>query len=151
MAKVEGISSTIYELRQEGFEQGQHISLAPNALRILNNLGVLEKLRAIGNSYEELHFRNSRGGIIGTFHNGNENDYGFEAMRIHRRHVQQILVEECLAQGINIRNGMKLTSIHEGGDIAELTFENGETAQAQLVVGADGPPFSSPRTCCAAI
>jgi 2-polyprenyl-6-methoxyphenol hydroxylase-like FAD-dependent oxidoreductase len=138
LKKVEGVSCTIFELRQEGFEQGQHISLAPNALRVLNNLGVFEKLLAIGNSYEELHFRNARGGIIATFHNGNQTDYGFKAVRIHRRHVQQILVEECLSQGVNIRNGMKLTGIKEGKDIAELTFENGETAQAHLVVGADG-------------
>jgi 2-polyprenyl-6-methoxyphenol hydroxylase-like FAD-dependent oxidoreductase len=138
LLKVEGVSCTIYELRQDGFEQGQHISLAPNALRVLNNLGVLEKIQAIGNSYEELHFRNAQGGMIATFHNGNENDYGFKAMRIHRRHVQQILVEECLAQCINIRKGMKLISIQEGKDFAELSFENGETAQAHLVVGADG-------------
>ena len=104
----------------------------------MKHIGVFNKLQDIGNSYEELHFRNARGGLIDTFHNGSEKDYGFTAMRIHRCHVQQVLVEECLSQGIEIRHGMKLVGIREGEDMAELAFENGETAKAHLVIGTDG-------------
>ncbi|KAJ9633585.1 hypothetical protein H2204_006791 [Knufia peltigerae] len=134
------ITTRIYELRPEGYEQGQHISLAPNALRVLRNLGVYEKLTAIGNSYEELHLRNSIGGYIATFHNGHKRDYGFAAMRIHRRHVQRVLCEEAIARGVQIIHGMKLVKVTERSRDkgVELLFGNGQTESADMVVGTDG-------------
>ena len=134
------VTCTIYELRPEGYEQGQHISLAPNAMRVMANIGVLEKLQAIGNTYEELHLRNAKGARIATFNNGSKDKYGFSAMRIHRRHVQQVLIEECKAKGVEICHGMKLKSIREQHDRGQvdMTFENGQTVQADFVVGADG-------------
>lgn len=137
---VPTVKCTIYELRGEGYEQGQHISLAPNALRVMQHIGILEKLQKIGNSYEDLHLRNAGGGRIVTFHNGNKGDYGFAAMRIHRRDVQRVLIEECQAKGISIRHGMKIQSISEDSPDGKvkMRFANGETAQANFVVGADG-------------
>lgn len=134
------VHCTIYELRDEGFEQGQHISLAPNALRIMKHLGVFEKLQNIGNSYEELHLRNAKGSLIAAFNNGKESEYGFSAMRIHRRHVQQVLVEECLARGVKIVSNMKLESIIEDSreKNVQLSFSNGQTTRADFVAGADG-------------
>jgi 2-polyprenyl-6-methoxyphenol hydroxylase-like FAD-dependent oxidoreductase len=139
LLNVPGVKCTIYEMR-EGFEEGQHISLAPNSLRIMEHIGVLEALRAIGNSYEELHLRNAQGSILATFNNGHEAEYGYKAMRIHRRHVQRILVEQCQAKGVEIMSNMKLTTIEEpaSGSKVDLVFENGQIAKADLVVGADG-------------
>lgn len=137
---VPNVNCTIYEMRPEGFEQGQHISLAPNALRVTEHIGIFKKLEGIGNSYEELHFRNARASPIATFHNGKKSDYGYAAMRIHRRHVQQTLVEECLTKKIKIVSGMKLKSIHEERETTkvQITFENGQTALADFVAGVDG-------------
>lgn len=144
LLRYPGITTKIYELRPEGYEQGQHISLAPNALRVLKNIGVYEKLTAIGNSYEELHLRNSSGGYIATFHNGHKRDYGFAAMRIHRWHVQQVLCDEAIARGIEIVHGMKLKTITEekstgkAGAQVQMLFDNGQSATADMVVGTDG-------------
>ena len=140
LKRLEGVSPTIFELRPEGYEQGQHISLAPNALRVMQHIGVFEKLKATGYSYKELHGSNAQGARIATFFNGSEKLYGYKAMRIHRRDVQRILTEEVESQGFEIRHGMKLASIRETGaaDKVELTFQNGQTAQADFVIGSDG-------------
>lgn len=140
LLKYPEITTIIYELRPEGYEQGQHISLAPNALRVLQNIGVYGKLMEIGNSYEELHLRNSSGGYIATFHNGHKVHYGVAAMRIHRRHVQRILCETAIARGIKIVHGMKLVKVTEPskGMPVQLSFENGQTESADMVVGTDG-------------
>ena len=139
LKKVEGISTTIFELRPEGFEQGQHISLGPNALRVMDHVGVMEKLKAIGYSYEQLHFTNTQGSRIATLFNGNEQLYGYKAMRIHRREVQRVLMEEVEAQKIEIRWGMRLTSLRDTeDDKVELGFQNGQSAQADFVIGTDG-------------
>lgn len=137
---IPGVTCTIYEVRPEGYEQGQHISLAPNALRVMDHIGVLKKLEAIGNTYEQLHFRNAHGARLATVYVGEKKKYGYGAMRIHRRHVQQVLVEECNAKGVLIRHGMKLAKIREDETKGQviMTFANGETAQANIVVGIDG-------------
>ncbi|KIX01300.1 uncharacterized protein Z518_09025 [Rhinocladiella mackenziei CBS 650.93] len=140
LLKVPGITCTIYELRPEGYEQGQHISLAPNAMRIMKHIGVIEKLNAIGHTYEALHLCNAKGARIATFHNGHEKEYGFGAMRVHRRYVQQVLIEECKAKGVEIRHGMKLKEIreYEAKRTVEMIFTSGQTAQADFIVGVDG-------------
>jgi 2-polyprenyl-6-methoxyphenol hydroxylase-like FAD-dependent oxidoreductase len=140
LVNVPDITCTIYELRGEGYGEGQHISLAPNALRIMKNIGVLEKLEAVGNTYEKLYFRNAAGAVVATFNVGDRESYGFGAMRIHRRFVQQVLVEECKAKGIKVRHKMKLVKVHEeeGKGKVTMKFSNGKFAQADFVVGIDG-------------
>jgi 2-polyprenyl-6-methoxyphenol hydroxylase-like FAD-dependent oxidoreductase len=105
----------------------------------MKHIGVYDRLKEIGNSYEELNFSNAQGTRLATFLNGGEQLYGCKAMRIHRREVQRVLVEEVQAQGIEIQHGMKLKSIQETeAEIVELNFENGQKVQAHLVIGTDG-------------
>ncbi|KPI45752.1 6-hydroxynicotinate 3-monooxygenase [Cyphellophora attinorum] len=138
------ITTTIYEARPHGsIEEGQHISLAPNALRVLSHIGVSAKLNAIGNSYEELGLRNAAASKIAEFDNGSVDRYGFTAMRIHRRHVARVLVEECEQRGVRMRWGVKLKGLVEREDgRVEMRFAEadgkGVKEVADLVVGADG-------------
>ncbi|OQU95010.1 FAD binding domain-containing protein [Cladophialophora immunda] len=140
LLNVPGVTCTVYELRGEGYEEGQHISLAPNALRVMKNIGVFEKLEAIGNTYEKLYFRNAAGAVVAAFNVGDKERYGFGAMRIHRRFVQEVLVEECKAKGIKIQHNMKLLKVHEEESKGKvtMTFANGQTAHADFVAGVDG-------------
>jgi salicylate hydroxylase len=138
------VTTTIYEARPHGsIEEGQHISLAPNALRVLSHVGVAEKLGAIGNSYEGLGLRNATANKIAEFDNGSVDRYGFAAMRIHRRHAARVLVDECEERGVGMRWGVKLKGLLEREDgRVEMRFagEGGKevTEVADLVVGADG-------------
>ncbi|KAF2163791.1 hypothetical protein M409DRAFT_37178 [Zasmidium cellare ATCC 36951] len=131
----------IYESRPEGYPQGQHISLAPNAMRILSHIpGLIPKLQNLGFEYEKLHFRNSNGGRIATFDNGGVDAYGFPAMRIHRRALLEVLTGVCEEKGVEIWYNMKLEGIQEEGQEGrvKMRFQGGEEAEADFVVGVDG-------------
>lgn len=48
------------------------------------------------------------------------------------------LLEKAQAQGVEVHFGMKLADLREGDIGVELTFANGQTTEADFVVGADG-------------
>jgi 2-polyprenyl-6-methoxyphenol hydroxylase-like FAD-dependent oxidoreductase len=138
LKKLHGMSCTIYE-RQTGVEErGVNIALAPNAIRVLQHIGVYHILREHGCTYETLAVSNSRGQELGSLLHGSEKYYNYSALRVHRAKVQKALLAEAKSQDIHVNFGMKLTDLEEDDTSVKLTFANGQTAQADFVVGADG-------------
>ena len=115
-----------------------NIALAPNAVRVLQHVGVYHKLRDEGCSYEQLAILNAHGQQLGRLLNGSEKYYNYAALRIHRAKVAKALLEECEEQGVDVNYGMKLTGIEENATGTKLNFDNGQTAEADFTVGADG-------------
>ncbi|KAK9235883.1 hypothetical protein V1525DRAFT_434239 [Lipomyces kononenkoae] len=146
------IPCVLFELRTPDSQQGGNIALAPNALRVLDHLGIYDRLRLLGYNYEELGFTNGSGMILGKLWNGSQKVYNFPALRIHRSIVKEELIRECEKKGIEIRWGKKCTGVEEEREgSAVVRFEDGETVEAQFVVGADGihskiRPFMFPGT-----
>ena len=134
-----GIEATIYETRDEAFASGGNIALAPNALRVLDHIGVFDKIRTQGFNYEELSFTNGAGVTLGDFLNGSQKVYSFQALRIHRTIVRDALREQCKMRGIQIHYGMRCTGIQEedGKDTVTVSFADGNFVVANFVIGAD--------------
>ena len=136
---MHGISCTIYELRPGPDDRGTNIALTPNALRVLQHVGVYDTLRRQGYNYEELALSNGYGQQLANFLNGSEKLYNFCSLRIHRNKVQKALLDEVQAQNIQVCYGMKLLEVNElVGAGVELAFDNGQSVKADFVIGADG-------------
>lgn len=150
--KKHGIQSEIFEVRQPNYYKGGNIALAPNALRVLDHIGIFDRIRTKGFNYEELAFSNGSGQTLGQFFNGNEKIYDYRALRIHRSIVRGTLVEELEHQGIPIKYGKKCLGVKaEGQKSAVVEFEGGENVEAEFVIGCDGihstiRPFLAPNT-----
>ncbi|KAF9884533.1 hypothetical protein FE257_001478 [Aspergillus nanangensis] len=138
LKKHHGIVSTIYELRPEGDDRGVNIALAPNAVRVLQHIGVYDELRVQGYSYEELLVTNAKSQYLGKIWQGSKKRYNYACLRIHRATVQKALLREVKAQGIPIVYGKQLIGLHEGEHTVELRFSDGTKATSNFVVGADG-------------
>lgn len=104
----------------------------------MQHIGVYDTLRDQGYNYEEVTFSNGSGEQLSKFLNGSEKLYNFRSLRIHRKKVQQVLLNEAHAQGISIHYGMRLVSLDETKSDVKLHFENGITVSADFVTGADG-------------
>lgn len=72
----------------------------PNALRVMDHIGIYDRLRTCGYNYEELAFTNGAGHVLGKFLNSSQKEYNFSALRIHRTAVRQELIWEVEEQGI---------------------------------------------------
>ena len=134
------INSTIYEVRGNDFVQGGAIMLSPNALQVLNKLGVYTRIATKGYHFETLTFKNASHDTTDVYYFGQQQLYGYKAFRVYR----QVLIDELKMmleeKGIEIRYHMRFTHVLSESQDNSVTFQlaNGETSTTSLLIGADG-------------
>lgn len=80
----QGINSTIYQSRPESLNIGGAVMLSPNALKILDTLGMYNSIKNNDYNFELLDFMTSTAEPIDTYEFGSEKKYGYKANRIYR-------------------------------------------------------------------
>ncbi len=55
-----------------------------------------------------------------------------------RSDLERILLDRAAQAGVDIRFGASIRSFDDAGDHLEVTFDDGQTARAELLIGADG-------------
>ena len=118
---------------------GGNIALSPNALRVLDHIGIYERLRPAGFEFDEVAFMNGRGATLARVLGGSYKVYNYPALRIRRTVLRGELLNELRSQGVPIYYDRKCAGIREETkDSATVDFEDGESITAEYVVGADG-------------
>ncbi len=134
-----GIGVEIYEQAQAFSRVGAGIQMSPNAMRVLRGFGLEEQIRA--NAFQPRTWDN-RDWDTGTSTNlaalGEvaEERYGAPYIQMHRGDLHEFLAG-TVPDGI-IRYGKKLADIAGTGKGYRLSFEDGTTAEADILIGADG-------------
>lgn len=128
----------IYELRDESFRKGGDIALSPNALRVLDHVGIYGKLRKLGWNYDFVSMISVGGKYLGSHSWGGLSKFHYHCLRINRDVVRQALLKEVREHEIPIYLGKKCTQVSEDSDEVALVFEDGEIVQSDFVIGADG-------------
>ncbi|KZO96247.1 FAD/NAD(P)-binding domain-containing protein [Calocera viscosa TUFC12733] len=129
------IPCTVYDLHPSTPSIGGAVALTPSSLRILDRLGVYERIKHRGFQYRALRFATSKGGTIGDCIFGTEQ---YPALRISRTILLQALHDVAAEQGIHVQWGKKALSLQETEEHATVTFEDGTSATGDMVVGFDG-------------
>lgn len=133
------IPNTVYESRPESYDQGGGIMLSPNALRVLDSVGVYERIRDRSLQFDVLTFKDVDGRTTDEYYFGSEKLYGYPAIRIMRKQLLDELRATLRERDIPIHYDHKLTEvISDGPDGVKFAFANGEVASAPLLIGADG-------------
>jgi 2-polyprenyl-6-methoxyphenol hydroxylase-like FAD-dependent oxidoreductase len=133
------IPSTIYESRPEDFDQGGGIMLSPNALRVLDSVGVYERIRAKALQFDVLTFKDGSNETTDVYYFGSEELYGYHAIRIMRKELLDEMKAMLREKSIPIHYDSRLTAITANGpDTVEFTLSNGQTVSTELLIGADG-------------
>ena len=117
---------------------GGGVLLSPNALRVLDTLGVYDRIRAKAYHFDTFEFKNGDDTTTDIYHFGSEKLYGYQAVRIMRRFLIDELKAMVAESGIKVVYDSKLTKIvSESADV--VIFEiHGNTHSASLLIGADG-------------
>ncbi|WP_310961299.1 FAD-dependent monooxygenase [Nocardioides terrisoli] len=138
---AEGHDVQVHE-QAPGFARvGADINLTPNAVRALDGLGA-----GVGEALRRTAARPSHR-ISRTWDTGTatsciemgavaEEKYGSPQLTMHRADLLAAL-EDALPTGV-LRLGRRLESLTESASGVELTFADGSTEEAGLVIGADG-------------
>ncbi|KAG0652763.1 Oosporein biosynthesis 4 [Hyphodiscus hymeniophilus] len=137
----EGLQVTILERAPEILPVGAGIQIPPNATRVLNYYGLEEQLEKSGaiRIEDRLLRRYSDGRILCIRPGGKKmvEDFGFPYYVIHRADYQNLLIEEVLRQGADLRMGAEVVDVTFGAS-PTVTLRNGQILDADVIVGADG-------------
>lgn len=135
----QNIPVTVYEARAEPLNIGGAVMLSPNALKILDDLGLYESIKSKGFNFDSLEYRNLAGDIVDTQEFGSETNYGYHGLRIYRHVLITELVSVLEKQKVEVVYGKKFSHVvEESSDYTKFAFHDGTTVTTSLLVGADG-------------
>lgn len=134
--QAKGIEVEVYEAANEFREAGAGIWIAPNAMKVYDQLGLADELKAAGYPYKG-------GASIGTYDGtilGKMNAdvikerHGHYTTAIHRGKYQQILLRHTH----HAQPGKRFVRYEEKDGQVTAFFEDGTSATGDILVGADG-------------
>jgi salicylate hydroxylase len=136
-----GLEAEVFEQAPELAEIGAAVALSANATRELRRLGVLDPITAASTEPSELIYRNWHDGRRIAAHPVHQDlqyqkRFGAPYHGIHRADLQRVLSGALGGAGLHL--GHRLVDLVDQGDSIRLAFANGRSAEADLVVGADG-------------
>lgn len=134
-----GLDAVVFEQTSELREVGAAVALSANATRFYEEFGLGPRFAPVAFEVEGLIYRDGRTGRLIGKHPVSpsyRDRFGGPYYGIHRADLQTIL---STAVGLDrIHLSKRLVGIDDGGAHAVLRFADGTTADADLVVGADG-------------
>jgi len=139
LLRQEGFDATLYE-QAPGFSRlGAGIHVGPNVMKILRRIGLEPAMEAMGSHPDYWHSRNgSDGAVIAEIPLGEyaRRTYGAAYLTVHRGDFHQLMVDAVPAGSLCYDK--RLTRIEDRGHDVVLGFADGTTAEADIVIGADG-------------
>ncbi len=133
-----GAEVRVYEASAELREIGAGVALHPNAMRVLRAAGVEDAVRAVAGRSP---WAVTRDGITGRVISRASREQqaaalGIEGATVHRADLLEVLAS-ALPPGV-VTLAKRCTSVGNGPAAAVATFEDRGTAEADVIVGADG-------------
>jgi salicylate hydroxylase len=137
--RARGLDATVFEQAEVLREIGAGVSIHPNAARLLKRIGLDDQLRKIGSPISGITLRTSRGEAITTPSGPATPAFsrdGGQGYNVHRADFLNLLFATLPKGTVNL--GHRCIQLREDGDRTHLSFANGVSADADLVIGADG-------------
>ncbi|MFF5178019.1 FAD-dependent monooxygenase [Micromonospora sp. NPDC000316] len=132
-----GITATVYEAypatASEAGGIGGTLALAPNGVAALRTIGADEAVTAIATPIERSAMAVGRRRIdLPTL-------AGVPPLRVvHRAELYRVLHDRAVTEGVSFAYGKRLVHADQTDSAVTARFEDGSTATADLLVGADG-------------
>jgi 3-hydroxybenzoate 6-monooxygenase len=123
-------------------EIGAGLQLAPNAMRVLDRLGILEEIKGVAVLPQTLTLLD-----IATAKRLKVVDlgpafiarYGYPYIVMHRSDLLAILVEACRDSGlVSFETNKNVVAIEDLGDCAQLTCSDGSAYRTEALIAGDG-------------
>ena len=135
-------SVTVLEQAAQFGEVGAGIQLAPNALHVLEQLGVKKAIEDVCVFPKRLVLKDvytAEELAVLDLTDGFQERFGQPYVVLHRSDLHRVLFEACQQHdNITFINNQKIQNVTEQDGIVSVNNQNGETFIADAVIGADG-------------
>jgi salicylate hydroxylase len=134
-----GFAVKVYEQARDLAEVGAGLQLSPNAVRVLDRLGLTPMIESVAVAAESFEFRrwnDARLVSMTPLGLSIRQKFGFGYYQIHRADLQSLLLKALPSDCLEV--GRRCVDLNEIGERVEIYFADGASAKADIVVGADG-------------
>lgn len=134
-----GFDVHVYEQVRELREVGAGLVLSPNASRILYSLGLQDAMERAGDAplaWRQRRWQDGKTLLLSPMAAADPPRFATPLYTSHRADILGMLAAAIPAERLHL--GYRLASLADDGDRVALNFENGATAEAGAVIGADG-------------
>ena len=133
-----GVDVSVHEAAAELKEIGAGVALHANAMRVLRAIGVEDAVRKVAGRSEWAVTRNGvTGRVISKTSRGQQAALlGIEGATVHRVDLLDVLAAAVPPDVVSL--GQRCVSIDADGEVAVARFADGSSAEADVIVGADG-------------
>jgi salicylate hydroxylase len=136
-----GHRARVYEQAPQLGEVGAGIQMSANAVKVLDHLGLRARFAATAVRPKAFEIRRfDSGELLHRLPLGEQHEqrHGAPYFQIHRSDLHGALQEAVRGRGGAVALDAKAHRIEEDAHGATVFFENGTTASAELIIGADG-------------
>lgn len=123
---------SVFEKKENFGEIGAAISVFPNALCVMDKLGLLDEILASSGRIAKIFLKTEKGTVLSK----SEPNYEYPTICMHRADLHRVLLGNIKAR-LHINFALQSIEHQENGQV-KLTFENGESKIFDAVIGADG-------------
>ena len=137
--RARGLDVIVFEQAGILREIGAGVSIHPNAARLLKRIGLDDQLRKIGSPIAGIALRTSQGEAITTPEGQATPAFspdGGRGYNVHRADFLNLLFAALPEGTVNL--GHRCIRLEDDGNRVRLSFANGVSAEADVVIGADG-------------
>lgn len=136
----QGYKPRVYERRTEPATMGAGVTLWPNASFVLEALGLLQDIEAIGGRPLAMRRQDAAGNALGGLDIASlDRTMGYPTYTVLRKHLQEVLLNHVARAGIPVEFGHRAVAIElDAHGKAVAHFENGASIRPDLLIGADG-------------
>ena len=118
--------------------RGSWLTVAPNGLAALAELGALDAVRPFGVATRRNLMLGATGRELGSVGLGDPLSDGTTALSFRRPELAAALTAETRRRGIDVRTGARAVSVHATRDAARVTLGDGTVVEGDILIGADG-------------
>ena len=132
-----GIEAAVFEAYDADAmtDAGAMLTIAPNGIAALDVVGLADAARTAGHDLHAMVMEKGNGKPLMTV----PALPGLPpSCTILRRELFRVIQEGVLAAGIAVQYGKRLVAVEEGPDSVTAKFEDGSSATADVLIGADG-------------
>lgn len=133
---LRGANVTVYEQARQAGEVGAGIGLRPSSMAAFRDWGAFDAVASVSTASNGIRILTPQDQLVHAEEWPEKEQFGTTTHLIHRRDFIDALMS-VLPEGM-VKFGYRMESIVDHGDSATVTFENGGSVTADLVIGADG-------------
>ncbi|KAF2162002.1 hypothetical protein M409DRAFT_27727 [Zasmidium cellare ATCC 36951] len=135
-----GHEVVVFEKQPGQSPTGGILGLRPSALRVLYEHGLREKIEAISQPLGESQFKMLPDGKVMRTSDLHEDQVAGEGLMLMtvRQKLAKVLYEATMECGVEVKYGVAVEDFEEDDKEVKLTFEDGSTYTADMVLAADG-------------